>query len=158
MAAKRVTYYTYGDDQQCAETKKFIQDAGIVLEVRNLEEKPLTAAEATAILGHYNPHHFLNPASESYSKNGLDTERPPINELAEMIAADHTLLRRPIIKTSRLTTIGCDKKNLTSMLLLNSNGQEQHNRPRERRNDRHDRNDRNDRGDRNDRRSHAPTH
>ena len=119
MAVKHAKFMSYGDDEQCAEMKKFIQEAGVILDVRDIEKRPLDEDELYATLGNLEARHFLNPASDSYEKFNLDEKLPERNELYKMIAEDYTLLRRPIIKTTRLLTIGCDKQKISEMLRLN---------------------------------------
>lgn len=123
MPPKRASFISYGTDEQCVDTKQFIEDAGVLLSVRDIEKEPLSPEEIGRLLGHFDPRHFLNMASPSYEAKGLDQKIPDRRELIGLIAEDHTLLRRPIIKTARLTTVGCDKKSIGLMLQLNENGQ-----------------------------------
>lgn len=119
MAPKRATYLTYGNDEGCAETRKFLEEAGVVLNIRDLEKDPMSAYELMGVLGHLDAKHFINPMSESYAKHNLAEEIPSRQKLVELIAEDHTLLKRPIIKTIRLLTVGCDKDKISEMLRLN---------------------------------------
>lgn len=123
MAPKRARFYTYGDDTRCSEIKKYIEDAGILLDVRDLSKNPLSRYELSDLVGHLNIDHFLNPMSESFVKHNLDEHQLKREELIELMAQDYTLIRRPIIVSSRLITIGCDKKKIAEMLQINSNGQ-----------------------------------
>jgi arsenate reductase-like glutaredoxin family protein len=122
MPPKRATFLSYGSEQQCVETKQFIEDAGVLLSIRDIEREPLTYDEIDRLIGYINPRHFLNMASPSFEKGGLDQQLPPRRELIGLILKDHTLLRRPIIQAARLTTVGCDKKSIALMLQLNGNG------------------------------------
>lgn len=122
MAPKRATFISYGTDDKCLETRRFIENAGIDLEVRDLLKKPFTEDEAFRLLGNWDLMVFLNPASEAFEKHGLDQKMPDRHEVARLIAADPTLLRRPIIKNSRLMTIGCDKRKIAEMLQISMNG------------------------------------
>ncbi len=49
---------------------------------------------------------------------------PPRNEVFELIASDYTLLKRPIIKSPRLMTVGYDKKKIAEMFQISNNGNE----------------------------------
>ena len=122
MALKLAKFMTYGNDEKCVEIKKFIEDAGVAVDYRDIEKKPLTEAELWGMLGHLEASHFLNPASDSFQKYQLAENLPERDKLIKMIAEDHTLLRRPIIKTARLLTVGCDKQKITEMLRLNGDG------------------------------------
>lgn len=122
MAPKRATFITYGTDDKCLETRRFIENAGIDLDVRDLLKKPFTEDEAFRLLGNWDVLLFLNPASEAFEKHGLDTNMPNRQEIAKLIAAEPTILRRPIIKNARLMTIGCDKRKISEMLQISMNG------------------------------------
>ena len=119
MALKQAKFLSYGSDEQCAEIKKFIEDAGWTLDYRDIEKKPLTEDELWGIVGHLEASHFLNPASDSFEKYQLAENLPERGKLIKMLAQDHTLLKRPIIRTARLLTVGCDKQKISEMLRLN---------------------------------------
>jgi len=116
MPPKRVTMYTYGDDEHCNEISKLIEDAGVLLTVRDISKNPLSVNEVTKLCGHLSFSHFLNPLAKAYQKNKLDKELPTRDEVIKMISEDHTLLKRPIVVASRLLTVGCDKSKITAML------------------------------------------
>ncbi|RME19107.1 MAG: hypothetical protein D6800_14725 [Candidatus Zixiibacteriota bacterium] len=118
MPQRRVKYYSYDEDDQCADIRRFIEEGGLILELRDLGKQPLNKDELAAMFGHINLEHFLNKNAKSYRKHGLDKGLPPRDELLALIAEDNTLLRRPIIRTTRLITVGCDKDNLARMLQL----------------------------------------
>ena len=122
MALKRATFISYGNDDWCMETRRFIENAGVDLEIRDLLKKPFTEDEVDKLIGNWDVNLFLNPVSESYQKHGLDNQLPPRAELFKLIAADPTLLRRPIIRNARLFTIGCDKRRIAEMLQISLSG------------------------------------
>ncbi len=125
MAPRRAKFISYGTDQQCDETRRFIEEAGVLLDVREIDKSPLTVRELENLIGHLNVSHFLNTVAASYTKHGLDKKLPDRQDLIKLMVEDHTLLRRPIIKAARLITVGCDKKKISQMLQLNSNGDAQ---------------------------------
>jgi len=129
MAPKRAKLYSYGGDERCNEIRKFIEEAGILLDVRDLEKQPLTRWELSQLVGNLNLDHFINKASEAYDKHHLDKASLSRNELLDIIAEDNSLLRRPIIQSSRLLTIGCDKKKISEMLQINGSNGHQDNVP-----------------------------
>ena len=122
MPLKRAQFISYGNDTKCEEIRNFIEAAGIVLDIRDIEKQPLSDREIGRLVGHFDPRHFLNPLSQAYSKHHLDESLPDRDEVIRLISEDHTLLRRPIISTGRLVTIGCDKKSISDMLQIGSNG------------------------------------
>jgi arsenate reductase-like glutaredoxin family protein len=122
MAPKRATFISYGNDDTCAETRRFIENAGIVLEVRDLLKHPFTEDEVFRLIGNWDIQMFLNPVSEAYHKLKLDEQMPARHEIIKLIASDPTLLRRPIIRNARLMTIGCDRRRIAEMLQISMNG------------------------------------
>ena len=122
MTLKRVKYVTYDENEQCLDIRKLIDDAGIKMDIRDIKKDPLTEDELYALVGHFEIRHFLNPLSESYQKNGFDKKLPGRTELVKAILKDYTLLRRPIIRTIRLFTVGCNKQAIIDMLQISSNG------------------------------------
>jgi arsenate reductase-like glutaredoxin family protein len=122
MAPKRAQYFSYGEDEKCAETRKFIEAAGINLQTRDLSKNPLSVRELTLLFGHLKLDHFLNSSAPSFRELKLDSTQPSRSELIKMIAADYTLLRQPIVKAGRLVMVGCDQKKISEMLLLGGNG------------------------------------
>jgi arsenate reductase-like glutaredoxin family protein len=126
MPPQRAKIYSYGNDEMCAEAVKFITDAGVVLDLRDLEKQPMDDQELRQLIGNLEIIHFLNPLSPSYSKHKLDEKTPGRDDLIKLMLADHTLIRRPIIKSSRLLMIGCDKRKIRDMLQINENGEAPH--------------------------------
>ena len=122
MAPKRARFYSYGQDAMCVETKQFIENAGVLLEVRDIEKQPLSLDELQQLFKHIDIKHFLNTFSDSYEKYRLDKNLPPREKILELMAQDHTLIRRPIVQTARLLTVGCDKKKIAEMLQISPNG------------------------------------
>lgn len=122
MAPKRAKFYSYGDDTMCVETKEFIEKAGVLLEIRDIEKQPLTERELSYLFRFIDIKHFLNTYSDSYEKYRLDKNLPPREKIIELMAQDHTLIRRPIIQTARLLTVGCDRKKISEMLQISANG------------------------------------
>ncbi len=123
MAPRRAQFYSYGEQGPCAEVKKFIQDSGILLESRDIEKNPLSVSDLNRIIGFLDLNHFLNTSSDSYKKNGLDKELPSRTEVYELMVQDHTLIKKPIICSKRLVTVGCDKQKIADMLQINKNGE-----------------------------------
>ncbi|HWR83386.1 MAG TPA: ArsC/Spx/MgsR family protein [Candidatus Deferrimicrobium sp.] len=123
MAPKRAQYLTYGEDDICAETRKFIEGAGVLLDVRDMSKHPLSEYELSTLIGHMEITHFLNPLSDSYEKFRLDKHLPSREDIIRLMAKDHTLIRRPIIRAARLITVGCDKRKISEMLQIGPDGQ-----------------------------------
>jgi len=122
MSLKRATFYTYIDNSACNDIKKYIEEAGVVLDIRDLEKKPFSSDELKKLMGHINLNHFVNKMSASYSKINTDNGKPDKNQVIELILEDPSLLKVPIIQSARLMTVGCDKKKIAEMLQISVNG------------------------------------
>ncbi len=118
MALKRADYMTYGDDRQCDEIREFIEKAGVLLIVRDMKTNPLTVRELDQLFGHIPLTHFLDMTSPSFKKHGLDNGLPDRDTLLKLMAEDPALIRRPIIRTTRLLTVGSDREKISQMLQL----------------------------------------
>lgn len=122
MGIKRATFFTHKTDDKCNEIQKFVEDAGVILDVRDIEKNPLTYEELEQLIGYLNINHFLNNFSDAYTKYKLDKSLPTREEVIKLMARNHNLLRRPIVKTARLMTVGCNKRKIAEMLQINYNG------------------------------------
>ena len=124
MAPKRATFLTYGNDEKCRETCKFIEEAGVLLKVRDISKEPLSRYELAQIVGHLDISHFLNSLSPAFKKNNLDKGPVDRSQILDLMVSDHTLIRHPIVTTIRLTMVGCDRDKISDMLQLSANGDE----------------------------------
>lgn len=122
MALKRAKFYTYGEDTLCEEIKKYIEEAGIVLDVRDLAKDPFTRDELTKLIGFLDIKHFLNTTAKEYKTHNLDKQLPEREELIKILSEEPSLVRRPIIQNTRLITVGCDRRKISEMLQLSMNG------------------------------------
>ncbi|MCD6248714.1 MAG: hypothetical protein J7J98_00105 [candidate division Zixibacteria bacterium] len=122
MPQKIATYIGFGDDNQCTEIRKFIEDAGIRLNFRDMAKDPLSVRELDLLLGHNPLTYFVNPTAKEYKKQGFDKQQPERQEMLEIIADNPGLLKYPIIKTARLLTVGCNKEKISEMFQIDRNG------------------------------------
>ena len=123
MAPKRALLYCYGNDDECSQIKKLIEDAGVILETRDIGKNPLSEEELSQLIGHLEITHFINTLSEAYAQLHLDGSRPDREQIIGLMAKDHTLIRRPIVKSARLVTIGRDQRRISEMLQITADGQ-----------------------------------
>lgn len=122
MPPKRAAFLMWGEDEECKEIRKFLEDAGVVLDIRDLTKRPFTVNEVEKLVGFVPLEYFLNPRSDSFAKHHLDQDTLDRGNTIALIANDPTLLRQPIIRTNRLFTVGCDKKKICEMLQISANG------------------------------------
>ena len=127
MAPKRALLLTFGNDSVCDEAKKFILDAGILLDLRDLEKNPLNEQELKRMIGHIDLQHFINPMTPEYEKTKMSAVLDKREEVIKILAENNNILKRPIIRTARLLTVGCNKKKISEMLQISMNGNSQSN-------------------------------
>ena len=131
MAPKRATFLCYGDDDICRDTRKLIEESGVILTSRDMQKDPLSEAELDRLVGTLSIAHFVNTLAPAFAKIGWDKGLPSRDEVIAAMAADYTLIRRPIVKASRLITIGADKKRITEMLQVGQSAIENVPQPRQ---------------------------
>ena len=124
MPMKRAIFFCWGDDEMCSELRKFIEDAGVVVDYRDIGKDPLNVRELGRLVGNLQIRHFVNTLSPAYAKLGFDKNGLDRIEVIKAMAEDHTLIRRPIVKSSRLITIGNDKRRIGEMLQFGSDNHE----------------------------------
>jgi len=122
MPPKRAAFLIWGEDEECQGVRKFLEDAGVVLDIRDLSKRPFTVDEVNKLIGFVPLEYFLNSQSDSFKKHHLDRDDLDRDETITLIAQDPTLLRQPIIRTNRLFTVGCDRKKICEMLQISPNG------------------------------------
>lgn len=122
MPQKQATFMVLEYDERCEEVRRFAEEAGVRLEIRNLRENPPSVRELERMFGHNPLNYFVNPGSSDYHRLGLDKGLPPRAELLGLISANPGLLQTPIIQTARLLTIGCNKERIADVLRINHNG------------------------------------
>lgn len=115
---KRAQFFYRTPCQVCEEAKNFLEEHGVVVAARDLNEKPLRRDELTSLLGYLDPRHYLDMTSASYRKQKLDKQMPTRAELFELIESNPDLLRHPIIVAGRLVTIGSNQQQLIDMFQL----------------------------------------
>jgi arsenate reductase-like glutaredoxin family protein len=122
MPPKRAAFLMWSEDEECKGIRKFLEDAGIVLDIRDLTKRPFTVEEVEKLVRHIPLEYFLNPHSGSFTRYHLDQEHLDRENTISLIAKDPTLLRQPIIRTNRLFTVGIDRKKICEMLQISPNG------------------------------------
>ncbi|PWB68792.1 hypothetical protein C3F09_11000 [candidate division GN15 bacterium] len=122
MPPKRAAFLMWNEDEECRDLRKFLENAGVVLDIRDLTKRPFTFDEIDKLVGHLPLEYFLNSHSGSFTRYHLDQEHLDRDNTIALIAKDPTLLRQPIIRTNRLFTVGCDRKKICEMLQISPNG------------------------------------
>jgi arsenate reductase-like glutaredoxin family protein len=108
----------------CEDAKRFLEDHGVFVKVRDLTQDPLRKDELSTLLGFHDPRHLIDPLSPSFEKTKLDENMPPREELLKMFMEHPDLLRHPIVLSGRLMTIGFNRQQMIEMfqLTVSNNG------------------------------------
>jgi arsenate reductase-like glutaredoxin family protein len=92
----------------CRRFKAGLEAAGAVFEDREINARPLTAAEIDVLIGE-DPHEgFLNPRNELYRERGMSKVKPARAEAIALIAGHNNLLRRPVLVVGDTVLAGND--------------------------------------------------
>ncbi len=127
MVSKRAKFFMFGKEDRCEEVRKFIEDAGILLSIRDLKIDPLTLTEMHTLVGYLFIEHFVNKTSPYYAKSGVEEVINDRNKVIEILIKEQSLIKVPIVQSARLITIGCDKEKISNMLRIDAhNGNGEH--------------------------------
>jgi len=92
----------------CRRFKAGLEAAGAVFEDREINARPLSAAEIGVLIG-TDPHEgFLNPRNDLYRERGMSKAKPTREEAIELIAGHNNLLRRPVLVVGDTVLTGND--------------------------------------------------
>lgn len=124
---KKVTIYTDPKDPFCAEIEKFLSGLDIVLSIYDMRSNPMNAKQLSKLVGYVNIEHFVNSNGNSNGKSGKGKKKVDISnssrqEILEMMANDIGFLRKPIIVSGRLMTMGYDRRKILDMLQIKIEG------------------------------------
>jgi arsenate reductase-like glutaredoxin family protein len=92
-------------------------ERGAELELRNLDQQRLSAAELDALIGDRDYKLFLNPKNELYRKRKMKQKPPSRAEALKLMAREPNLIRRPVVIRGKEIVLGFDEaalKNISS--------------------------------------------
>lgn len=88
---------------------------GAKLEFRDLDKERLTVAELNTLIGERDYRLFLNPRNKLYREHKMKEHPPSRSAALKMMAAEPSLIRRPIVISGDLVLLGYDKKALEQL-------------------------------------------
>lgn len=130
---KRARFYHRNPSPASDEAKGFLEENGVIVDYRDLDEKPLNKYELQVLVGYHNPRNYLNVTSAAYKEHKLDESLPALSELFDIIIENPDLLKNPVIISGRLMMFSTHRKQLIDMFQLKnpgngSNGSRRHGR------------------------------
>ena len=92
----------------CRRFKAELEAAGARFDDREINARPLTAAEVESLIGDRPVKDFLNPRNELYRERALGKNPPTKGEAVALIADQNNLLRRPVLVVGDTVLAGND--------------------------------------------------
>ena len=96
------------EKKKCQDSKKaerFFKERRIEIQVRSLEEKPLSDGEWKNVLDHYRPEELIDENSAAFKKKKMSyMEYDPLEEMQE----EPGLIRTPIVRNKGKVTVGLE--------------------------------------------------
>jgi arsenate reductase (glutaredoxin) len=90
----------------CRKAKAFLEKRGAELELRNLDEQPLSESELQELIGERDYVPFLNTRNELYRSRKMKERLPSRSEAIKLVAANPNLLRRPVVISGKNIVLG----------------------------------------------------
>ena len=87
-------------------------DAGVELELRDLNTERLTESELDALIGTQDYRQFLNTRNELYRERNMGQNPPARAEAIRLMAREPNLIRRPVVIAGSRLVLGYDEEAL----------------------------------------------
>lgn len=90
-------------------------ERGCELDLRDLAQDRLTAAELDKLIGERDYRLFLNTRNELYRQRKMKENPPSRADALKMMAAEPNLIRRPVIISGKKIVLGYDEEALKGL-------------------------------------------
>jgi arsenate reductase (glutaredoxin) len=90
-------------------------ERGAELELRDLAQDRLTAAELDKLIGEQDYRLFLNTRNEVYRQRNMKEHPPSRADALKMMAAEPNLIRRPVVISGTKIVLGYDEEALNKL-------------------------------------------
>lgn len=90
-------------------------ERGAELELRDLAQDRLTAAELDKLIGERDYRLFLNTRNEMYRQRNMKENPPSRADALKMMAAESNLIRRPVVISGKQIVLGYDEEALKKL-------------------------------------------
>lgn len=108
----KVTFYWKPRCKTCREVKKFLENRGHELDVRDLDEYPPPRSLLETHIDAKNVKAYLNTRSAAYRDNALKDDPPTKKGAIELMMRDPNLIKRPISVCGKVAVFGNDPDEL----------------------------------------------
>jgi len=93
----------------CRKAKRFLEEHGALLELRNLDDERLSEKELDELIGNREHVPFLNTRNELYRSRRMKDHPPSRREAIRLMAANPNLIRRPVVVSGKRMALGYDE-------------------------------------------------
>ena len=100
----------------CRKAKAFLETHGAVLELRSLDDQPLSEKELDAIIGERDYIPFLSARNELFRQRKMGEHPPSRAEAIRLMAANPNLIRRPVVMRGKHIVLGYDEAAYVDLL------------------------------------------
>jgi Spx/MgsR family transcriptional regulator len=90
----------------CRKAKAFLEGCGAILELRSLDEQPLSEAELEELIGRRDYILFLSARNELYRSRKMNEHPPARQEAIQLMARNPNLIRRPVVIRGKRVVLG----------------------------------------------------
>ena len=100
----------------CRKAKAFLEARGALLELRSLDEQPLSEAELEQLIGARDYIPFLSTRNELYRSRKMNEHPPARPEAIRLMAQNPNLIRRPMVIRGKRIVLGYDEAAFLDLL------------------------------------------
>jgi Spx/MgsR family transcriptional regulator len=93
----------------CRKAKLFLEAHGAALQLRSLDDQPLSEHELDQLIGDRDHLPFLNTRNELYRSRKMKQHPPTRTDALRQMAAAPNLIRRPVVIRGKQIILGYDE-------------------------------------------------
>jgi Spx/MgsR family transcriptional regulator len=116
MAKTKIQFLQKPTCTTCRKAKVYLEKLGAELELRSLDEDPLSEAELDKLIGTRDHKLFLNQRNEFYRTKNMGEEPPARAEAIKFMAKVPNLIRRPVVIRGDQIVLGYDEEAFGKLL------------------------------------------
>lgn len=111
----KITFYWKPRCSSCRDVKKFLEDRGHELDMRDLDQHPPPRSLLETHIDAKNVKAYLNTRAKEYSAHNLKDDPPTKKGAIELMMRHPNLIKRPISVLGKVAVFGRDEDELMEM-------------------------------------------
>jgi Spx/MgsR family transcriptional regulator len=116
MAKTKIKFLQKPTCTTCRKAKEYLEKLGAQLELRSLDEEPLSEAELDKLIGTRDYKLFLSQRNELYRTKNMAEKPPTRQEAIKYMAKVPNLIRRPVVIRGDQIVLGYDEEAFKKLL------------------------------------------